>query len=343
MPFGATKINRSPRRSALGRADLVDAIACGFPDGETPPGPGIRYLAEQLNLSWQPPTQRKDRPDNQPGKGLSTGTETGKLPDMVETPLLDVPFWRVEACDFFADDSEEAHTRTTSKFGKYEGWRNKPRESPRFQPLSTWAELAPRLRQVLSDYREGRAIDVGKTIWHISRGDVLEYFPHERRRRWGPSLLLIEDDSRRLIPFRADKRLVREAVRCLLPTHALRRAVINDGLDRPFLVGGEPDDWPPPPGTLALTLGDLGCLAVQGSGLRQRWQAIGLELLEAGCHPLALFPAPVARCPPELAKVWRVIPWERPRLTDDGDSLAERAERLLRLVAPAWVGVRIPS
>ena len=246
---------------------------------------------------------------------------------MLETLLFDVPFWRVEARDFFADENEEANTRTASTPSPYKGWRGRPTQPPRFQPLSTWAELAPRLRQVLSDYRAGRAIDVDKTIWHISRGDVLAYFPHERRRRWGPNLLLIEDDSRRLIPHRADKRLVREAVRGLLPTHALRRAVINDGLDRPFLVGGEPDDWPPPPGTLVLALGDLGCLAVQGSGIRQRWQDIGLELREAGCHPLALFPAPAARCPADLAGVWRIIPWERPRLADDGRTPAERAER----------------
>ncbi len=327
-------MNCTPRRSALGRADLVDAIACGFPDGETLPTE-IRYLAGQLHLSWQPPTPQETKPDQPLPEPSFINAETSKLPDMVETPLLDVPFWRVEAYDYSADNSEEVQTRTKPKLGKYEGWRGRPSQPPRFQPLATWPELAPRLRQVLSDYREGRAIDMGKTIWHISRGDVLEYFPHERRRRWGPSLLLIEDDSRRLIPYRADKRLVREAVRCLLPTHALSRAVIDDSLDRPFLVGGEPDDWPPPPGTLVLALGDLGCLAVQGSGLRQRWQDIGLELLEAGCHPLALFPAPTARCPPELAKVWRVIPWERPRLTDDGESLAERAERLLRLVAPA--------
>ena len=328
-------MNHSPRRSALSRADLVDAIACGLPDGETSPGPGICYLANQLNLYWQPPKQQEAKQDKPLPDTSSTGIEKSGLPDMLETPLLDVPFWRVEARDFFTDESAEADTRTASVPAKYEGWRNKPTQPPRFQPLATWAELAPRLRLVLSDYREGRAIDVGKTIWHISRGDVLEHFPHEHRRRWGPSLLLIEDDSRRLIPYRADKRLVREAVRRLLPTHALSRAVINDGLDRPFLVGSEPDAWPPPPGSLVLTLGDLGCLAVQGSGLRQRWQDIGLELLEAGCHPLALFPAPAARCPPELAKVWRVIPWERPRLADDGGTPAERAERLLRLVATA--------
>ena len=313
----------------------MDAIACGLPDGETPPGPCIRYLADQLNLYWQPPKQQEAKPDKPPPEKASAGTETGGLPVMLETLLFDVPFWRVEARDFFSDENEEANTRTASTPSPHTGWRGRPTQPPRFQPLATWAELAPRLRQVLSDYREGRAIDVELTVWHIIRGDVLEYFPHERRRRWGPSLLLIEDDSRRLIPYRADKRLVREAVRCLLPTHALRRSVINDGLDRPFLVGGEPDDWPPPPGTLVLALGDLGCLAVQGSGLRQRWQEIGLELREAGCHPLALFPAPAARCPPDLAGVWRIIPWERPRLADDGRTPADRAGRLLRLVAPA--------
>ena len=50
---------------------------------------------------------------------------------------------------------------------------------------------------------------------------------------------------------------------------------------------------------------------------------------------MALVPGPLERCPARLAEVWRLIPWERPRPRDPGDTLELRAERLLRLVSPA--------
>jgi len=207
-------MSQPPRRSVLSRADLVDAIACNLRHGETRPDAGIRYLAEQLHLSWQPPAPQQTTPPPGPPPEESTPPTETEAPRILTAPLPDIPFWRLEARDFFPD--AEGTERTTPSPAPYTGWRNKPQQPPRFQPLATWAELAPRLRLVLSDYREGRAIDLELTVWHISRGDVLEYFPHERRRRWGPSLLLIEDDSRHLIPYRADKRL--ETVK-IFPPH----------------------------------------------------------------------------------------------------------------------------
>ena len=104
---------------------------------------------------------------------------------------------------------------------------------------------------------------------------------------------------------------MRWAIQSLLPAHALWRAVMDEHSQRPDLLGGE-TGWPPPSGTRVLALGDLGCLALQGNRQRQNWLEIGQELLDAGCHPLALFPAPPARCTPELAEVWRIVPWGTP-------------------------------
>jgi formylglycine-generating enzyme required for sulfatase activity len=274
------------------------------------------------------------RPKNIPKKRPRDEPQLPSRPDtprILSNALLDVCFWQLQARERFPDRVSTERPAPAP----YQGWRNRPERPPRFQPLATWAELAPRLRRVLSDYREARAIDLDRTVQRLSRGRILEGFPRERRRRWGPTLLLIEDDSRRLIPYRADKRLIRAAVRRLLPAHAVSRAVIDDGLDRPLPLYGDPGGWLPPPGTLVLALGDLGCLAVHGARLRERWLEIGRDLRDAGCYPLVLFPAPAARCPPELADVWRLIPWERPRLAEDGRTPAERADRLLRLVAPA--------
>ena len=91
----------------------------------------------------------------------------------------------------------------------------------------------------------------------------------------------------------------------------------------------------PPPGTIVLVLGDLGCLSVARTDLCEHWLRFGVDLRAAGCTPVALIPGPLERCPGRLACVWHLIPWERPRPRDPADSLDARAERLLRLVSPA--------
>ncbi|MFZ4700044.1 MAG: hypothetical protein ACOYMG_08315, partial [Candidatus Methylumidiphilus sp.] len=70
-------MSQPPRRSVLSRADLVDAIACNLRHGETRPDAGIRYLAEQLHLSWQPPAlQQTTPPPGPPPEESTPPTET---------------------------------------------------------------------------------------------------------------------------------------------------------------------------------------------------------------------------------------------------------------------------
>jgi formylglycine-generating enzyme required for sulfatase activity len=313
------------RRSALSRADLVAALAQA--DGETPDATTL-CLAEALGLAWvQPQAKPRQRRPPKPPK-LAPPPESSE-PKILAVPLQETLFWQVQTVAFFTEPAPQPSPPVISP---YRGWRRKPQHPPQFQPLARWAELVPRLRKALCDYREGRAVDLPLTVRLISQGRLLERFPRERRHRWGPGLMLIEDDSNRLIPYRADKRLVREAIQRLLPAHSLCLALMDEYHEKPEPLDGS--DWPPPPGSLVLALGDLGCLAKRGERQRQCWLEIGQELRESGCHAIALFPAPLSRCPPELAAVWRVVPWERPRPTE-GDSLEQRAERLLRLVSPA--------
>ncbi len=179
------------------------------------------------------------------------------------------------------------------------------------------------------------------TVCHISRGRFLAALPRERRRRWGPALRIIDDRSWRLIPFRLDQHLVGGALHRLLPDHDLSRAVFRDGMRSPRLMqatrptAGTGDGQIPPPGTIVLVLGDLGCLFVARTDLCEHWLRFGVDLRAAGCTPVALIPGPVERCPDSLARVWHLIPWERPRPRDPADSPAARAKRLLRLVSPA--------
>ena len=312
-----------PRRGILSRADLVAALAAA--EGGRPDATAL-IIADAIGLEWVSPLPkpRADKTKRDVAPQILT-------PPINQAPLLETRFWRVEEAEFFSDpDTPEPPTEITV----FEKWRNPPKTLPRFQPLSVWAELAPRLRKVLSQYREGRAIDLSLTVRQISRGHLLERFPRERRRRWGPALLLIEDDSHRLVPFRDDKHLVRRAIQSLLPRHSLLWALMDEQRTRPERLGQGQADWPPLPGTLVLALSDLGCFSRADERLRQRWLDIGKELQKAGCHPIALFPGPLGRCMPELAGVWQLVPWERPR-PDDGCTGDERAERLLRLLAPA--------
>ncbi|MDT4331338.1 formylglycine-generating enzyme family protein [Methylomonas sp. MS20] len=325
-----------PRRGLLSRADLLDALIAQPQAAGADPASAVAYLAGQLRLEWKAPKSQRTEPESaRPAPAGVPLSDSGAAADTPREPLRDALFWYLAGYESLGEPESAEAVPLTHPTADTEVWRNRPRAAPGVQPLATWAELAPRLRQVLGDYREGRGIDLAKTLTLIGQGQVLPAFPRERRRRWGPSLLLIEDDSRRLIPYRADKRLIRDAIGRLLPEHALARALMDDQTELPLPLTANAEVWPPPPGSLVLVLGDLGGLALRDAGLRQRWLALGTALREAGCHPLVLFPAPPMRCPPALAAVWRVIAWERPRLADDGRSPAERAERLLRLVSPA--------
>jgi len=280
------------RRGVLGRADLVAALAAA---GGGRPDATARHLAAALGLEWAPPPL--DEPPPEPPPQGDPPPSTAQEFSVVDSPLLDAWFWRAETLEWF--DPEEAREEPPPHL-IYRGWRTRPSGPPPFLPLATWAELVPRLRQALGGDCEGRAIDLDLTVRRIGQGRILDRFPHERRRRWGTAFLLIEDNSRRLIPYRTDQRLVRQALRRLLPGHGLVRGAMDEFLTRPELPDAA-DGWPPPPGARVLVLGDLGCLARQDARPRQVWLELGRELRAAGCQTLALFPASLHRCPPSGA------------------------------------------
>ncbi|GAB0150501.1 hypothetical protein McPS_32430 [Marichromatium sp. PS1] len=313
------------RRTRLGRADLVAALAAA--DDVTADAIAARLGLERKELRDQP----LDAPP--PDESASDTTEqpsNAAIRLRADGSFQPVRFWFPHSVVFHQHD----RTETSMPVPAYRGWTDRPTVPPPFFPLTSWSELAPRLRRVLSDYRESRTLDVERAVRAIGRGQVLTRFPRERRRRWGPALMLLNDDSPRLLPFLLDRRLVRGWLARLLPAHAFGQATVGLGELRPRVARGSAVSWPPPPGTLVLAMSDLGALAVVGDELQSAWQELGRTLLGAGCFPLALFPGPLERCPPELAAVWRLIPWERPR-AHDGRSAQERRDALLRLVSPA--------
>lgn len=311
--------SKTPTRpqGACGRADLVAALA----DGNVALA---LALAEFAGYEWRAPEKEpkkrpKKEPDGEGGERLEPPP-----PEIVARPLAETPFWQPTRYEPL-EEGEPAPQHPTTP---YRGWSLRPQNPPTIPPLTDWRELEPKLRRPLCLPQPGRAVDLELTVRRLSQALFLAELPRERRRRWGPALHVIEDRSARLIPYRLDQYLVREALRRLLPAHALDRSVFRDGMSAPHPPEGGA-------GSIVLVLGDLGCLSGARAELCERWLHFGRDLRAAGRVPVALVPGPLERCPARLAEVWRLISWERPRPRDPEESLEQRAARLLRLVSPA--------
>ena len=304
-------------RGICGRADLAAALA----DGNTALALAVAELA---GYEWRAPEREQEKkPEKEPDGGGDQRSEPPP-PEIVARPLAEPPFWQPTRYEPL-EEGESAPQHPTTP---YRGWSLRPKNPPTIPPLTDWRELEPKLRRPLCLPQPGRAVDLELTVRRLSQALFLAELPREHHRRWGPTLHVIEDRSARLIPYRLDQYLVREALRRLLPTHALDRSVFRDGMSAPHPPEGGA-------GSIVLVLGDLGCLSGTRAELCECWLHFGRDLRAAGRVPVALVPGPLERCPAQLARVWRLIPWERPRPRDPEESLERRAARLLRLVSPA--------
>ena len=84
-------------------------------------------------------------------------------------------------------------------------------------------------------------------------------------------------------------------------------------------------------------LGDLGCLATGPRALTSAWADFGWRLHDAVSRPVALVPCPAERWARLPQGPWQRLPWERTArpIRRPDPPVADRAERLLRLVSPA--------
>lgn len=311
------------RRGACGRADLLRAFAAGGTDLLEATAERLGY-AQVVTGSHQvisPPILRADPVFYEPEITPAT---------ILTQPLAEIPFWRPVRYELLARSSRPVETAPPAAPPE---WRDRPTQAPVHKPLAPWRDIQPRLRNGLAVLREGGALDIGRILRRIGRGEPLRHLPHRLHRCWGPQLQIIIDRSEHLVPFWTDQeRVVGDLLR-LFGRHDVELAVFHEGLDEPRPLDHSAGPYRPPSGGTVLVLGDLGCLG----GNEDVWRSLGGGLAETGGRAVALLPAPLSRCPRPLRRLWRVIPWERPRGTasHDRDALRARAERLLRLVSPA--------
>ncbi len=253
----------------------------------------------------------------------------------------DIPVWRVVSRIHRDDDDEGESPGLTAETDddSAEVWKNRPIAAPSWPSLSPRNRLLPRLRTGMTERVPGRAVDLNALVRRIANAQLPNPFPRRRHRRWGASIQVLDDRSRHLTPYWHDQDEVCQWLSRLYPTESLSRARWLPGLEEPIRYTADGIDMsyqPPPPGSLVLVLGDLGCLDQRGSPAVRWWRDFGKRLRAAGCVPVALTPCAADRWPATLRAIWRMVPWEHGTpLSSPEQTELNPEERLLRLVAPA--------
>ncbi|MDS4030089.1 MAG: formylglycine-generating enzyme family protein [Candidatus Contendobacter sp.] len=316
-------------RAICGRADLVRALA--YADKT------LLETAARLGYEQRPPSPPSGLGGEQTGETKSdNGDRQGSKADVqLETgPPRAIPFWQLVKRKFEVGPARKPDDDTGST--ALPTWTRRPPTLATARPLATWRELMPRLRRALAEPAETHVLDVPAIVHRLGRGQSLEQLPRQRR-RWGLSLRLIEDRSDHLAPYWGDQEQVRECLVRLFPHYAVAHALWFEGLSTPVWADGERSVGPyrpPPPGSLVVVLGDLGCLARGGADLRRHWLAMGQRLAADGCRTLALTPAPEG-CPEALRRYWTPLPWERLASVIDPEARRAQVQRLITLASSA--------
>ena len=316
------------RVTLLGPADLLRVLAASDPSDE----------ARILKLFGITVLEEKTVTRGAAGGDAATGIAEAVVPEppvIKPEPLAPLLVWQAEMCR-----RREEKPEKRPAFAVRPVWANAPTEPPVLRPLSSWRDLAPGLLPAITAAWPTADLDIGEAVALLSNGRPVDPLPRETARRPALRLQVVIDRSDRLIPFWDDQDLVVALLRARLPGYRLSVSVFHEALSEPWPVdldGQAPGFVPPPPGGVVLVLGDLGSLDHAGCEAADGWRRLHRRIRAAGCVAAALLPCPLARCPGDILRDWRVVPWERaqPAGRQDPDALARRAENLLSLVAPA--------
>ncbi len=255
-------------------------------------------------------------------------------PADVSRPLVPALFWRLEK---YAARQKEGSTTAPPR--KLPAWKNRPGRPPPIFWLENWRSLAPRLLTALRGSGPGLDYDVERAVKILARGESLTQLPRKERPKPLPRVQVVFDRSSHLIPYWLDQDLVAATLATILGEHNTETAFAQESADE-LILGHIEEGAPyrlPPAGSAVLVLGDLGCLSP--SAYRENsWARFGRRVRAAGCHPIALVPAPAGLVAASCRRAWRLIPWglERGEVMLNRDIRQKRARRLLALVSHAF-------
>jgi formylglycine-generating enzyme required for sulfatase activity len=313
------------------RADLLLALDRGQRHGAA----AARLLGFEPAPSDASKKQTRGRGGASKGTTDGAGGPTGEAPELpptlAHTPAVPARFWQPVT---FASRDQGAQDRPER--GEPVSRAPIAAHPPESPPLAPWQELRTRLQPHLSERREGKAVDTDRLVRWIGAGRRIERIPRRRHRRRRASLVVLVDRSDHLAPYWSDQeQLILRLARDSAPG-TLEIRPIHEARDAPGFAGAS--GRLPPPGSLLLVLGDLGCLRGPDRVRDGRWLAYARALRQGGIVPLALLPCAPDRCPKSLRAAWQASPWEHPpRVGPRFEAAGEEAplERLLVLLSVA--------
>jgi len=318
------------RYTLAGRVDLVWALRPG----------GGRDLQEALGslLGLELKDESPSRKQGPPEAGARRRRPRHKEEKPTDPPAFHVPFWQASLFRPVGtlDSREQRRDKDVAPVPT-------PHFAPMaFAPLSSSTSLLTRLRRlsVFSDLSGD--LDIDQIVDRLGRCQFLPRLPRLPRARWSTSIQVIVDRSRRLAPYWDDQNLAVWDLQALYGENFCQVAVLADGGSEPYVCDPPGDVGRyavPEGGKTVLVLGDLGSLDRDRDRAVSYWFDLGRRLIERGNKTLAVVPCHPDRCPPRLATVWTILPWESPdgargRALDEQEA-REIAHRILVLLAPA--------
>ena len=315
------------KQPLCGRADLLLALM-----SERSESAG--FMANFLELEHR---VEKNRSSSKGGAASRSKEEKALPTTQVKDEMRrfpDIPFWRVERCDYFDDSSaEEIASPERGKFKS--SW---VASAEKAEPaLAHWRDVEPYMHRLLAAVSAPGRIHIRKTVARLSRAEILAHLPRRSRRGWGHNVQVIVDRSTAMTPYWQDQVNICANLERLFPRNAVQYADYWEGYREPILSGEHRQAGGyqlPAAGSLVIVLGDLGLLA--SAKERAKWRRLGRRLQHNQCRALALVPLAVTSNDNGLQSYWRIIPWERGAAHPvDSSALNAQVERLLVLLSPA--------
>ncbi len=317
--------------AATGRADLLRAWVEG---GEVGLAAMARLLSYEERSTGLAPLMMPEDKQAIPSGSLSTHP----IQRPRSADLAPVPFWRLERVEHLEPKPPPPPPTGVAPILRAQELGLRPGVPPPQLELVSEARLWAALRRRLGSSTPSRQVDVPRLAERWSRCERVERVPFRSLPAWAQPLMVLIDQSPRLIPFYADQRRLLHQLRARLGRGALREVVFLSGAERPWREGRRRyHEVPLAPGGYVLALSDLEYFSPEPR--RALWSPVAERLRRGGATLTALVPSPAERWQGDLAVAWNAVSWERPerlgaarRPLSDSQRL-DRAERLLGLVS----------
>ena len=303
----------SPPRSAVGRADLLRALALREIDTLTLDDDGQSWFGYRRQEE-EPPLLHRVEAAFESTYGVHAGA--APAPTARRLPLRMRSVLGIVHRETRPAPAAPPAVEAFSPLDAASAAPPSPVRRIGYEDLIPAARLLPALRRWLGTARSGPP-DFERLARRLAVADPPRHLPRKRLPCWHPDLVVVLDFSPRLWPYREDMHRLAERLLRLCGQHGVSLRIVDRGPpgawtdwrdeQNPARMAPVRDWIMPPAGTPVLIVGDLGLL--MGAGVTQRWQGFIERLRRARARPLALVPLGAEQLSADLTRGLPVLRW----------------------------------